>query len=342
MPSITTRSTNPPEVEVTSPRFEVIKSIEEFVGDQLGTLLKPVEESWQPSDFLPDLSKESWHEGVTELRVRAAALPDDLLVVLIGDMITEEALPSYQTWLNRLRGITDLTGASGTAWARWSRGWTAEENRHGDILNRYLYLTGRVDMQAVERTIHYLLNSGFDPHTENDPYLGFVYTSFQERATKISHRNVATLSMRAGETALKEICGLIAGDEARHERAYKLFMTKIFEADPSNALLSFAEMMKKKITMPAHLMFDGQDCDLYAKFSRVAQRIGVYTVVDYAEIIEDLVQHWQISGLTGLTSAAVNAQDYLCTLSERYKKLASRVLADGSDSFSWIYGRTVA
>jgi acyl-[acyl-carrier-protein] desaturase len=119
-------------------------------------------------------------------------------------------------------------------------------------------------------------------------------------------------------------------------------MTKIFEADPSNALLSFAEMMKKKITMPAHLMFDGQDRDLYVKFSRVAQRIGVYTVVDYAEIIDDLVQHWQVSGLTGLTSAAEKAQDYLCALSERYQKLASRVLADGSDSFSWIYGRTVA
>jgi acyl-[acyl-carrier-protein] desaturase len=101
-------------------------------------------------------------------------------------------------------------------------------------------------------------------------------------------------------------------------------------------------MMKKKITMPAHLMFDGQDRNLYTKFSRVAQRIGVYTVVDYAEIIDDLVQHWQIGGLQGLTSAAAKAQDYLCTLSERYQKIAARILSDGSDSFSWIYGRTVA
>jgi acyl-[acyl-carrier-protein] desaturase len=339
---MTQSSAQNPDVEVTSSRFEVIKSIEPFVGEQLGSLLKPVEESWQPSDFLPDLSGDGWHERVTELRTHAAALPDDVLVVLIGDMITEEALPSYQTWLNRLKGITDVNGASATAWARWSRGWTSEENRHGDILNRYLYLTGRANMQAVERTIHYLLNSGFDPLTENDPYLGFVYTSFQERATRISHRNVATLAMRAGEAKLHEICGLIAGDEARHEKAYKLFMTKIFEADPSNALLSFAEMMKKKITMPAHLMFDGEDLNLYAKFSKVAQRIGVYTVIDYSEIIDDLVKHWQIAGLTGLNGAAAKAQDYLCTLSERYQKLASRVLSDGAESFSWIYGRTVA
>ena len=26
-----------------------------------------------------------------------------------------------------------------------------------------------------------------DPKTENNPYLGFIYTSFQERATKVLH-----------------------------------------------------------------------------------------------------------------------------------------------------------
>ena len=31
--------------------------------------------------------------------------------------------------------------------------WIAEENRHGDVLNKYLYLSGRVDMRAVERTV---------------------------------------------------------------------------------------------------------------------------------------------------------------------------------------------
>ena len=72
--------------------------------------------------------------------------------------------------------------------SRWSRAWTAEENRHGDLLNRYLYLTGRVDMRAVERTIQRLISRGFDPNfnpggvkPSGDPYRGFIYTSFQER-----------------------------------------------------------------------------------------------------------------------------------------------------------------
>jgi len=326
---------------VTSTQFEVIKSMEEFVERHLPSLLKPIEESWQPTDFLPDMSAENWPEQLNEFRERAKALPDDVLVVLVGDMVTEEALPTYQTWLNRLQGVRDCTGASNTSWARWSRGWTSEENRHGDLLNKYLYLTGRVDMRSVEITVHHLINNGFDPQTGDDPYLGFVYTSFQERATKISHRNVGILAKRAGENNLHRICGLIAGDEARHEKAYKLFMTKIFELDPGHAVLAFAKMMKTKIAMPAMLMDDGKGKGLFSKFSRVAQKAGVYTAWDYAEIIEALVQEWKIAGISGLSDAAARAQEYLCGLSERYHRLAERVRFSGTEKFSWIHDRGI-
>lgn len=70
--------------------------------------------------------------------------------------------------------------------------------RHGDLLNRYLYLTGRVDMRSIEVTIQHLITNGFNPKIKKDPYKGFIYTSFQERATKISHQNVARLANTAG------------------------------------------------------------------------------------------------------------------------------------------------
>lgn len=326
---------------MTSARFEVIRSMEGFVQEHLPDLLIPVEKSWQPQDFLPVMTQPDWREQVVAFRERAESLSDELLVVLIGDMITEEALPSYQTWLNRLNGITDLTGASDNPWAQWSRGWTSEENRHGDLLNKYLYLTGRVDMRAVETTIHHLISNGFDPKTENDPYLGFIYTSFQERATKISHRNVGVLAKKAGDAALHKICGQIAGDEARHEKAYKLFMTRIFELDPAQAVLSFAKMMKTKIVMPAVLMSDGKTENLFQKFSVVAQKTGVYTAKDYAEIINELVKHWKLESLIGLSDVSAKAQEYLCTLSARYQKLAERVTFSGKEKFNWIFDRDV-
>ena len=168
-------------------KLEVIADMEDFVEGQL-PMLKSVEESWQPNDFLPDMTSEGWRESLEAFRAASAAVPDDVLVVLVGDMVTEEALPTYQTLLNSFEGVSDPTGASDSPWSRWSRGWTAEENRHGDLLNRYLYLTGRVDMRAVEVTIQHLIRNGFDPGAHQDPYKGFVYTSFQERATRISHR----------------------------------------------------------------------------------------------------------------------------------------------------------
>ena len=323
-------------------KMEVINSIEDFVEQNIGSLLKPVEESWQPTDFLPEMKSVNWLEEVTDMHEKAKALPDDLLVVLVGDMVTEEALPTYQTWLNRLEGVTDITGNSKSAWAKWSRGWTAEENRHGDLLNKYLFLSGRVDTRAIEITIHHLINNGFNPQTENDPYLGFIYTSFQERATKISHRNVAKLALKAGDERLHKICGVIAGDEARHERAYRLFMSKIFEVDPVQAVLSFSKMMKTKITMPADLMYDGNDKNLFINFSKVAQKLEVYTTKDYAEIINNLVNGWNIAKLNGLSDVAAKAQDYLCNLSERYLKLASRFSIAGTNmKFSWIFDREV-
>lgn len=89
-----------------------------------------------------------------------AGLPDDYFVVLVGDMITEEALPTYQTMINTLDGVKDETGASISPWAVWTRAWTAEENRHGDLLRNYLYLSGRVNMLMIERTLQYLIGAG--------------------------------------------------------------------------------------------------------------------------------------------------------------------------------------
>ena len=76
-----------------------------------------------------------------ELRELAKELPYDFWVVLVGDTITEEALPTYESWLMDVEGINQHEGEGGNGWSRWVRYWTSEENRHGDVLNKYLYLS---------------------------------------------------------------------------------------------------------------------------------------------------------------------------------------------------------
>lgn len=323
---------------------EVIAGMEGFVSGQLG-LLDSLEECWQPQGLLPDLTGDDWAERVGEFREPAKGLSDAVLVVLVGDMVTEEALPTYQSLLNGFEGIGDKTGTDKSSWAQWTRGWTAEENRHGDLLNKYLYLTGRVDMRAVELTIQNLLRNGFDPGTAQDPYKGFVYTSFQERATKISHKNVAQLARAEGDEHLQGICSAIATDEARHEKAYTNFMSHIFEQDPNGAVLAFRDLMRDQIVMPSHLMKDGTGSGLFEQFSTIAQQLGVYTAKHYAEIVEHLVRRWNVERLTGLTGEAAEAQDYLCRLGARYAKLAERSERRQSKveprQFSWVFNRAV-
>ncbi|XP_062097555.1 stearoyl-[acyl-carrier-protein] 9-desaturase 6, chloroplastic-like [Humulus lupulus] len=330
-------------------KVEIFKSLEGWASNCVLPLLKPVDQCWQPQDFLPDPAKpkEEFFDQVRALRDRTVELPDEYFVVLVGDMITEDALPTYQTMINTLDGVKDETGASSSPWAQWTRAWTAEENRHGDLLRTYLYLTGRVDMVMIERTVQYLIGAGMDPGTENSPYLGFVYTSFQERATFVSHGSTARMAKESGDPVLARICGTIASDEKRHENAYAKIVEKLLEVDPNNAMLAIADMMRKKITMPAHLMYDGRDPKLFEHFSAVAQRLGVYTADDYADILEFLIGRWRLEKMEGLTAEAQRAQDYVCGLAPRIRKLQERAderarkMEPQSAKFSWIFNKEV-
>jgi acyl-[acyl-carrier-protein] desaturase len=223
----------------------------------------------------------------------------------------------------------------------WTRHWTAEENRHGDLLNKYLYLSGRVNMRAMEVSTQYLIADGFDIGTGTDPYRNFIYTSFQEMATNVSHRRVASLAKQDGDTLLSKMCGVIASDEARHAKAYKHFMSKIFEVDANEAMLAFEDMMRKKIVMPAHFLREvglkiGQT---FGHFTDAAQRLNVYTAIDYVDILKSLIDEWQIESMTELNDAGEKARDYIVKLPDRLMRVAERMKNPMLEyKFSWIHG----
>lgn len=302
---------------------EVVRGLSADVERQLRMLAAPAD-AWQPTDYLPDFASESWHISLTALRTEAARLPEAVLAVLVGDTVTEEALPSYAMALNQL--VQDTQGTAMDPWPRWLRGWTAEENRHGDLLNGYLRLSGRVDMRAVEITIQHLLVGGFDSGSQADPYNLLVYTSFQERATRVSHGNTAVLADRAGAPLLARICRVIAGDEARHETFYQRMMHRVFDVDPDGAMCAFADMLDRQIMMPGRQMGGDADPDLFDRFARVAQRIGVYTAADYAAIVDHLVRRWAIT-TRSVRGDAARAQERLGRAAERYARLAARAAA---------------
>lgn len=317
-------------------RLEVMDFLEKDVESLIQKYLIPINEIWQPTDFLPDSESDNFFDEVTEIRELAKELPYDFWVVLVGDMITEEALPTYESWLMDVEGI-DQVGRN--SWGKWVRQWTGEENRHGDVLNKYLYLSGRVNMREIEITTQHLITDGFDIGTDRDPYKNFVYTSFQELATFVSHNRVAKLARAKGNKQLAKMCRIISGDEMRHHNAYADFVERIFEVDPSQMMMAFEYMMKQKIVMPAQFLRESgkKIGTAFEEFSNTAQRIGVYTSHDYVEILDRLVKRWEIEKITGLNDEAKKARDYLVKLPARMLRLAERMkIPENSYQFKWV------
>ena len=75
----------------------------------------------------------------------------------------------------------------------------------------------------------------------------------------LSHGNTAKLAKEGSDPVLAHICGTIASDEKQHKNTYAKIVKKLLELDPTGAMVAIADMMRKKITMPAHLMYDGWD-----------------------------------------------------------------------------------
>jgi len=317
-------------------RLEVMKHLEKDVESLIQKYLIPIDSIWQPQDFLPDARDDNFLDQITEIQELAKDLPYDFWVVLVGDMITEEALPTYESWLMDVEGVDQVEG---NGWATWVAQWTSEENRHGDLLNKYLYLSGKVNMKEVEKTTHHLIADGFDIGTDRDPYKNFVYTSFQELATYVSHNRVAEIAKKQGNKNLAKMCKMVAGDEMRHHTAYSEFVERIFAVDPSQMMLAFTDMMKKKITMPAHFLRESGNVigSAFEEFSNTAQRIGVYTSTDYVDILDKLIKRWEIDKITNLTDEAEKARDYLMKLPSRMYRIAERMkLPESSHQFKWV------
>lgn len=346
-----------PDQERIGRRDEIIRGLEPKVAGKMRILVDP-NKIWQPSDLLPDLrlSGNDWIAGVVNLREKASRLSDASLVTVVGDDVTEEALPTYMSWLNRL-AVGDKTGTEPNAWGQWIRGWTAEERRHGVVFRDWLMLSGRVDMRQVDRTTQYLIRNGMDPLIGSDPIMAMVYTSLQEGATDTSHRNAGRLALQEGDTVLAKIGTYVGGDEARHKEMYRSIVTWAFEEDANETMLALGEMLDQGITMPAALMDDEgtfapgvkKRSPLFERFSAVAQIAGIYTVGDYVNLVMEQLAYWKVADRQ-VSGDAARVQNEICTkFTPNYRDRLETVIAKrlkseyGSNppTFSWIDNREI-
>lgn len=98
--------------------------------------------------------------------------------------------------------------------------------------------------------------------------------------------------------------------------------------------IEFELMLQKDRTMIHLITYPG---GLFDHFSNAAERLGVYTVEDYIQLLERLLSIWEIERIDGLTDSAKRAQDYMLALPKRLWRIATRLELEATDhEFKWI------
>jgi acyl-[acyl-carrier-protein] desaturase len=317
---------------VKNPDLAAQREVLDTIAPQVAEFMQRHRDSrklWMPSDLLPAHEQtDAEHDAeLAELRKHARGLPDSVRVALALNLLTEEGLPHFH------RLVAQYMGHDGV-WAEWNNLWTAEEDRHGCILRDYVRDARLFDMRALEHMQYQYIESGFNPDWKDDPYRLLAYTSLQEKATQTAHANAGRLAGQY-EPKLQKILAHICADEARHYVFYRDSFTAVLKTDTNRALAALAAVAPA-LAMPGH------NIDGFAQMSEVERRAGIYGPREYLKLVEDLLTHWAIDALGGLSAVGRAAQDKVMQLPKRLQRMAEYIESKAhtrSFSFDFIYQR---
>jgi acyl-[acyl-carrier-protein] desaturase len=240
----------------------LLRELEPVVARNLDRHLAVAKE-WFPHTYVPwsdgrnfdgPLDGEGWEPGQSKL-------DDTARTSLILNLLTEDNLPSYH------HEIAALFGRDG-AWGTWVHRWTAEEGRHGTAIRDYLLTTRAVDPVELERARMTHMSTGYDSPHSHHPVNSIAYVSFQELATRISHRNTGA---HAGEPVCERLLAKIANDENLHMVFYRNLLGAAFDAAPDQAAVAVLDVARN-FQMP------GAGVENYARKSVKIAMAGIYNL----------------------------------------------------------------
>lgn len=287
-------------------KVEVLQSIDSRVQELMADhCLK--RRLWFPSEIAGPPAGSDPRAFADELRTRAAGISGPVRATIILNMLTEEGLPHFHRIMSRIMG-------GDSTWVTWRDAWTAEEERHGAVMQLWVHASGAFDDAGIERMLFAYINSGFVPDWNDDPYRMLAYTSMQERATQISHRATGRLA-GAEEPVIGDVLNRVAAEEARHFVFYRGVFQAVLDRDPNGALAAFAHVI-------THMDMPGVSMPRFGEFAEVVRRLGVYGPEQFLGIVEDHIKAWGIEGLRGLTPEGQQAQEAILAAPVRLRRVA--------------------
>ena len=254
---------------------------------------------WYPHEYVPWSEGEDFAGplGGREWTPEELRFSDAARTSLIINLLTEDNLPSYHT------EIATNVGTTG-AWAEWLGRWTAEEARHGTAIRDYLLVTRSVDPAALEDARMAHMQAGFT--AINPGFLaGLTYVSFQELATRVSHRNTGAAT---GDPVAEQLMARIALDENLHMLFYRNIIEAAFDIAPDQTMVAVLGSVRD-FAMPGHSI-EG--------FGRMAVQIAVEGIYDLRqhreEVVMPVLRKWNVFERDDFGAEGEQARDELATL----------------------------
>ena len=261
---------------------------------------------WFPHDLVPWSRGRDFVAG-EEWDPNEVSVTDAARAALVVNLLTEDNLPYYFATL--------MSARPEGAWAEWTRRWTAEEGRHAIVIRDYLTVTRSVDPVALERGRMQQVSTGASPSFDAVAD-ALVYTTLQELATRISHRNTGQL---LEDPAGRAVMSRVAADENLHHLFYRDLASEAVSRHPSEMVLAMDRVVRA-FAMP------GTGIANFSRYARLIADIGVYDFsVHYHQILVPIVlQRWDVEHVEGLTPEAEAARGQLVTYIARVGKAADR------------------
>ena len=257
----------------------VLRELEPVAAQLLERHLS-VAKDWMPHQYVPwsrgrdfdgPLGGEAWAPEQT-------SLPTAVRNALVLNLLTEDNLPSYH------REITNSFGREG-AWGVWAGRWTAEENRHGVAMRDYLTVTREADPIELEEARMAHMQTGHNSAYEGRFLDVLAYVSFQELATRVSHRNTG---LKSGDEVCEQLMARIALDENLHMLFYRGAMAAAFDVDPDAA-------MKTVLKIITEFEMPGADMPNWNRWSLQIALAGIYDLRSHHdEVLAPVMRAWNL------------------------------------------------
>ncbi|WP_407939337.1 acyl-ACP desaturase [Nocardia terrae] len=263
---------------------------------------------WHPHDYVPwDEGRNFAVMGGTDWEPGQSRLGEVARAAMITNLLTEDNLPSYH------RLISDAFSRDG-AWRNWVDRWTAEENRHGIVLRDYLVVTRGVDPVALEQARMACMSLGVDDPTGTGDHAvlhGVAYVTFQELATRVSHRNTGKA---CGDPIADRMLTRIAADENLHMVFYRNICGATLDLVPDDALEAITAVIEN-FRMPGAGMPD------FRRNSVLIAKHGIYDLRQHLdEVILPVLRKWNIFERTDFTARGEQLREHLAAFLEKLGK----------------------